>query len=76
MVQHVHLFKDIPDTGIFYPAAFCLNTVDHVMEILDSMRPPASAGGPRLVRPPALSGRLASVSYTQRGVVNISSTRT
>ena len=27
------------------------------------MRPPAPAGGPRLVCPPAQSGRLASVSY-------------
>ena len=32
------------------------------------MRPPAPAGGPRLVCPPAQSGRLASVSYTLRGV--------
>ena len=32
------------------------------------MRPPAPAGGPRLVCPPAQSGRLTSVSYTLRGV--------
>ena len=42
-------------------AGFCLPTVDHLMQILDLMRPPAPARGPRLVCPPALSGRLVGV---------------
>ena len=35
------------------------------------MRPPAPAGGPRLICLPAQSGRLASVSYFTAGLVPV-----
>ena len=54
-------------------AVFCLSPVGHLMYVQYWIwiRPPAPAGGPRLVCPLAQSGRLASVSILCAGLVPV-----